>query len=224
MGAGRVGEAVGPLAQERLDQRLGFPVRPGRVGAGVAALDAELETGVACQRGSGRPWRCRRARARPRSPARDTRRRRGGGSARRRASSGRAARSRRAGSGRRSRRAGAASARRGCGTTGRRGRVCRPPRSDRASSCPRAGARPALTLVAARRGRGRGRGRREQPAGAAPCRRSRQGRRGPRRSRRARRADARASQDLLLGSAGSRRGCRIGVEGRSASAAQPPSR
>src|SRR5919197_483831 len=34
-----VGEAVGPLAQQRLDQRLCLAVRPGRVGAGVAALD-----------------------------------------------------------------------------------------------------------------------------------------------------------------------------------------
>src|SRR5215211_1791071 len=45
--AGGVGEAVGPLAEQRFDQRLRLAVRPRRVAAGVAAPDPELGAGVA---------------------------------------------------------------------------------------------------------------------------------------------------------------------------------
>ena len=47
MRARGVREAVGPLAQERLDQRLGLPVRPRGVGTRVAASDPEGGAGVA---------------------------------------------------------------------------------------------------------------------------------------------------------------------------------
>ncbi len=42
VGAGGVGEAVGPFAQERLDERFGFPVGLGPWWSGVAAADLEL--------------------------------------------------------------------------------------------------------------------------------------------------------------------------------------
>lgn len=36
-----IGEGTGPLAQERLDEPLGFAVGPGRVGPGAGVLDAQ---------------------------------------------------------------------------------------------------------------------------------------------------------------------------------------